>query len=235
MHGVGVDPGSCAGAFLGRWLMHAGVFLLLASVVHSALHLMAVGARIAADRPAPSQSVILREAAWSVLSSCSVVTAIDLLLDGFLAQDASRTAGFDGRGWLEIALTASFLVLWGDAHFYWTHRMLHAVPSLYRHVHSIHHHSRHPNAFSGLCFHPVESLIYFSQLGIFFACPQLSAWRPLFKWGTILMPVATHHGFDDTSIGGHSTFHHAHHVRVIGNFGGLHALWDRVAGTLLPG
>jgi sterol desaturase/sphingolipid hydroxylase (fatty acid hydroxylase superfamily) len=148
--------------------MHAGVFLLLASVVHSALHLMAVGARIAADRPAPSQSVILREAAWSVLSSCSIVTVIDMLLDGFLAQDGSRMAGFDG-GWLELALTASFLVLWGDAHFYWTHRMLHAVPSLYRHVHSIHHHSRHPNALSGLCFHPVESLIYFSQLGIFFA------------------------------------------------------------------
>ena len=237
---------SVARAFLERWLLHAGAFLLLSSVVHVALHFVTVGAtRIAADRPAPRGSVILREATLSVFSSCSIVTAIDMLLDGYLAQDSSGTA--DSEVLLHLCIipcphtlcsffiTASLLVLWGDAHFYWTHRMLHSVPFLYRHVHQVHHHSRYPNAFSGLCFHPVESLIYFSQLGIFVARPDLSAWRPLFKWGTILMPVATHHGFDDTRIGGHSTFHHAHHVRVVGNFGGLHAQWDRIFGTLLAG
>ena len=237
---------SVARVFLEHWLLHVGTFLLLSSVVH-ALHFVTVGAtRIATDRSAPSGSVILRETTLSVFSSYSIVTVIDVLLDGYLVQDSSGTVDSEvgaqflhhciiPRTLCSFFITVSLLVLWGDTHFYWTHRMLHWVSFLYNHVHQVHHHSRYPNTFSGLCFHPVESLIYFSQLGIFVARPDLSAWRHLFKWGTILMPVATHHGFDDTRIGGHSTFHHAHHVRVVGNFGGLHAQWDRIFGTLLAG
>jgi len=207
---------------------------MVASGVHIALHCLASRHRIAADRPSPLPSVLRREIVWSVCSSCSIVTLIDMLLDSMDQSSGMAEGGLLESGWGKLMFTLLFLVLWGDTHFYWTHRLLHAVPFLYRRVHSVHHQSRNPNAFSGLCFHPIESLVYFSQLGIFALCPGLCAWRTLFKWGTILMPVTTHHGFDDSFLGGHSTFHHAHHVRVVGNFGGLHPLWDRVAGTLLP-
>ena len=40
------------------------------------------------------------------------------------------------------------LYLWGDFHFYWTHRMLH-THWFYKNVHKIHHESYNPDPFSG--------------------------------------------------------------------------------------
>ena len=43
------------------------------------------------------------------------------------------------------------LYLWGDFHFYWTHRMLH-THWFYKNVHKIHHESYNPDPFSGKYF-----------------------------------------------------------------------------------
>ena len=43
------------------------------------------------------------------------------------------------------------LYLWGDFHFYWTHRMLH-TQWFYKSVHKIHHESYNPDPFSGKYF-----------------------------------------------------------------------------------
>ena len=61
----------------------------------------------------------------------------------------------------------SQLVLWilcaallAEAHFFWTHRMLHAVPFLYRHVHKVHRAFVDPNPFVRACLPSVWSAIY---------------------------------------------------------------------------
>lgn len=99
----------------------------------------------------------------------------------------------------------------------------------YKHVHRIHHLSKDPEPFSGLAFHPVESFLYFTALSIT-ALEELRSIRRVVSIGLLLFPVATHHGFDDRL--GLSRYHHDHHVRVVGNFGGF-SLWDRVFGTTL--
>ena len=79
-------------------------------------------------------------------------------------------------------LTIPLVYMWGDAHFYWTHRLLH-TPWLYKRydvkiaiiavvashivdeprVHKEHHESFNPDPFSGLSMHWAESTIYFSS------------------------------------------------------------------------
>ena len=53
------------------------------------------------------------------------------------------------------------MFLWGDFHFYWTHRLLH-TPWFYKSVHKTHHESYNPDPFSGLSMHWFESAVYFS-------------------------------------------------------------------------
>ena len=79
-------------------------------------------------------------------------------------------------------MTIPLVYMWGDAHFYWTHRLLH-TPWLYKRcdvkiaiiaavtshivdeprVHKEHHESFNPDPFSGLSMHWAESTIYFSS------------------------------------------------------------------------
>ena len=54
------------------------------------------------------------------------------------------------------------MYIWGDFHFYWTHRLLH-TQMLYKAVHKVHHQSFNPDPFSGLSMHWFESAIYFSS------------------------------------------------------------------------
>ena len=48
-----------------------------------------------------------------------------------------------------------------EAHFYFTHRLLHWKP-LYRTAHYLHHKNTHTGPWSGLSMHPIEHLIYFT-------------------------------------------------------------------------
>jgi len=78
---------------------------------------------------------------------------------------------------------------WRVPHFYLIHRLMHPwktakthggtggigmimdmIPDigriLYKYIHSIHHKSHNPTAFSGTSMHPVESVLYYSAAGI---------------------------------------------------------------------
>ena len=71
---------------------------------------------------------------------------------------------------------------WRLPHFYLTHRLmhpwktaasggvLHYLPDigrfLFKHVHSLHHKSQNPTAFSGTSMHPVEAFCYYSAAGV---------------------------------------------------------------------
>ena len=81
---------------------------------------------------------------------------------------------------LPLLLGGLCLYLWGDCHFYWTHRFLH-TSFFYKRVHKIHHESFNPNGFSGLSMHWFESIVYFSSAPIVALLAPIWLARILFK------------------------------------------------------
>lgn len=105
---------------------------------------------------------VLRHELWYGVSSMIIVS----LYDAAIRWDIDAGHGFT-RVDPKLTLSPAALTLWilcaallAEAHFYWTHRMLHASSWLYRNVHKVHHVSHDPNPLSGISFHPVEGAIY---------------------------------------------------------------------------
>eukprot|EP00759_Apiculatamorpha_spiralis_P003953 PhF_6_TR12244/c0_g1_i2/m.19387 len=111
-------------------------------------------------------------------------------------------------------------------HFYAIHRAMHPWRTkhvydlgkvLYRHVHSLHHKSYNPTAFSGTSMHPVESTGYYSA-GVL---PALAGLHPLCAIATIVDCAVGawlgHDGFFSPGAGDY--FHYLHHKLFDGNYG----------------
>lgn len=132
-----------------------------------------------------------------------------------------------------IILTIAALFVWIDAHFYFSHRLLHVVPFLYRHVHKVHHESFNPDPWSGLSFHPLEAIIYFSSLLI--ACiapiPRWAFW--LHKIALLVAPANGHHGHEVPYLPSlfSSDHHYLHHAHFNCNYGSPTPFWDWAFGT----
>jgi sterol desaturase/sphingolipid hydroxylase (fatty acid hydroxylase superfamily) len=117
-------------------------------------------------------SSLLREALWC----CCTAAMAGLLEVGVLHASATGriTAVHSADDWWACSRTIFFMVTWfytQNVQFYCMHRALHAwgttsIPDigawLYRNVHSLHHESKSPTAFSGISMHPLESALYLS-------------------------------------------------------------------------
>jgi len=148
----------------------------------------------------PAPEVVQREFVRS-LESTLVLVGWDCLVEARLLRSGAvpLLAGAAGLGgWLECA---AFALLWSEFHFYMYHRASHEVKWVYRNIHKVHHESVNPNPFSGLSFHPVESLVYFSSLplGLLLASRLgLVLTRPMyevFKFALLLAPATGHLGY----------------------------------------
>merc|ERR1719419_188770 len=128
---------------------------------------------------------------------------------------------------------------WRIPHFYAMHRVMHPwkttlVPDvgkfLYRHVHSLHHKSYNPTAFSGTSMHVVEATLYYS-----------AGLMPVLMGG--LHPVVALAWIIDCAVGawlGHDGFqwpgsgdyfHNLHHKHFDCNYGAQHVPIDLLFGT----
>ena len=192
---------------------------------------------------APSYAVLRHELLYG-LGSVLVLS----VYDAAVLWDVATGAGYT-RVDPELQLSLGFMAVWvvfagllAEAHFYWTHRALHASPFLYRHVHKVHHESRDPNPLSGISFHPVESAIYFSSVlvGVVLLPMNMGlyhAWRI----ALFLAPIGGHVGLGSPSSPSAartilyplhmiSHYHYIHHTKSHCNFGGF-ILWDWICGT----
>ena len=115
-----------------------------------------------------------------------------------------------------------FALLWlmvpllHELHFYCVHRLIH-IPWLYKRVHYLHHRNINPGPWSGLSMHPVEHLLYFSGVLIYFVVPA----HPLHFLNVSMLaglsPAQGHSGFDriatgeDKSVNFSYYAHYLHH------------------------
>jgi len=119
---------------------------------------------------------------------------------------------------------------WRDFHFYFAHRFSH-IRAVYKYVHSLHHRNTDPEPFSGLCMHPVEHLIYFSNAltpSLFIGLSPI-----VYMWNFMhlsLAPGAGHSGFEDHWQA--DQYHYAHHAKFECNYGSPSTGWiDQLCGT----
>jgi len=186
----------------------------------------------------PSNSLIGREVFRS-LRGVAICTLYEVLVNRFhqagsLPSDITPDffkLGPDGSASLLAHLVIfPLLYLWADAHFYWTHRLLH-TSWLYKRVHKEHHESFNPDPFSGLSMHWVESSIYFSSALL--VAPVVPLWQfRLLSIGLLIFPLEGHWGYGDWG-NEQSVNHYLHHAKFNWNYGSS-PMWDHLMGTNYP-
>mmetsp|Transcript_36580 Transcript_36580/g.102218 ORF Transcript_36580/g.102218 Transcript_36580/m.102218 type:complete len:296 (+) Transcript_36580:3-890(+) len=119
---------------------------------------------------------------------------------------------------------------WREHHFYFAHRFTH-IRALYKYVHSLHHRNTDPEPFSGLCMHPVEHLLYFSNAltpVLYLRCSPFIYFFIFMHLG--LAPGAGHSGFEDHWQA--DQYHYIHHAKFECNYGSPTSGWiDQFFGT----
>jgi sterol desaturase/sphingolipid hydroxylase (fatty acid hydroxylase superfamily) len=90
--------------------------------------------------------------------------------------------------------------LWRELHFYLMHRMIH-WPLLYRTVHKYHHNSVNPTPWTGLAMHPVEHLLYFSGVVLYWFIPAHPVHSVFHLAHCMLASAPGHVGFDKVVVG----------------------------------
>ena len=123
----------------------------------------------------PLQRQLPHDFVWATCSAL-VATGWEVSLLHLWGRGSLALSAFPGDAWFTDPTTLALLLALPYiqiVHFWATHRLMHkwgttVIPDigqfLYTHVHSLHHKSRDPTAFSGISMHPVESALFFTTL-----------------------------------------------------------------------
>jgi len=176
---------------------------------------------------------------WTLTSGVGAMTFFEVLYWWAVANDAAPVMAFAGAEIWFVAWIFALPIL-GSTHFYWVHRFLH-WPPLYRKVHVLHHRSTTIGPWSGISMHPVESVLYMSDLLIHFLVPTHPVIFLLHLYVKGMGPAFTHAGFETVAVGntrlvGAGDFHHQLHHRFFEcNYGTADTPWDRWFGSFHDG
>jgi len=176
---------------------------------------------------------------WSCCSAVPIWTAYQAVTFWLQANGFAPTVDWQAHP-IYCVLLILLTPLWLEVHFYFTHRMIH-WPLLYRYVHSLHHKNINVGPWSGLAMHPIEHLIYFSAVMLYWIIPS----HPFHSLFLLIQlgfgPALQHHGFDRLVLGRKTTFntdnymHYLHHKYVTVNFGVEMVPLDKWLGTFHDG
>jgi sterol desaturase/sphingolipid hydroxylase (fatty acid hydroxylase superfamily) len=152
---------------------------------------------------------------YTLASGVPIWTAYELLLLWAYANGVAPMISFADHPVGFIAVF--FLVpLIHEVGFYFAHRLLH-VPFLYDIAHKLHHRNVSPGPWSGLSMHPLEHLIYFSSILLFFVIPSHPVHMINLASRLGVAPAQGHTGFDRLVLGDEATMdvsyyaHYLHH------------------------
>ena len=131
---------------------------------------------------------------------------------------------------------ALLIPLFHEFHFFCIHRLIH-IPFLYKWVHSVHHNSINPSPWSSLSMHPVEHLLYWSDILIHFVVPSHPLLMLYHLQVTGTGAVVGHIGFDKietsetSAFDSHAYAHYLHHKYFEVNYGDGTVPLDKLFGT----
>jgi len=139
-------------------------------------------------------------------------------------------------------MTFPLMLIIHDTYFYWMHRAIHH-PSLFRHVHLVHHKSTNPSPWAAYAFHPWEAILEAAIFPIFvFIMPVHLSAVFLFFLFQIGYNVYGHLGYELYPKGFNkhwlgkwintSVHHNLHHKHFDNGYGLYFTFWDRVMGTM---
>ena len=176
---------------------------------------------------------------WTLASGVTVWTAFEVLYFWAAANGYAPGLRF-AEAPIWFALWFVLIPIWTSFHFYWVHRLLH-WPPLYTRVHALHHRNVNVGPWSGLSMHPVEHLIYFTNIAIHFVVPSHPAHVLFHFYVQGLNPLLSHSGFDGIVAGDRKRFqagdffHQLHHRYFECNYGTAEVPWDVVFGSFHDG
>jgi sterol desaturase/sphingolipid hydroxylase (fatty acid hydroxylase superfamily) len=176
---------------------------------------------------------------WNLVSAVPIWTAYEVLTLWLQANGSIPSISWRTH---PVYCTALMFVipLFEDVHFYAVHRLLHWRP-LYRAVHSLHHKNVNPGPWSGLAMHPVEHILFFSSVLLYWIVPS----HPLHVIFSLqllaLTPSQGHSGFHRVVLGSRVTLpndnyiHYLHHKYFVVNFASEYIPLDKWFGTFHDG
>ena len=176
---------------------------------------------------------------WTLASGVTVWTLYEVAMFWALANGWAPL--LDARAhpvWFALIL---FLTpVWISFHFYWIHRALH-WPPLYRLAHALHHRNVNVGPWSGFSMHPVEHVMFLSNVLIHLVVPAHPIHIMFALQHQALTGASSHTGFENLMVGEKprfalGTFHHQLHHRYFDcNYGNLEVPWDKLFGSFHDG
>ena len=190
----------------------------------------------------PGRAVVIHERQYLAINR--VATLLLIGLTAYLWSAGVVRLRLDRPGLLSFAAEMGLYLAGLDVYTYGVHRLMH-TRFLYRHVHTVHHGSRAPNALTAFSFHPFEWLV----LGLYFPLSLMT-----FDYHVVTLAVVSvlqgflttmpHCGYEYASRGWYRNrvsrllliafFHELHHQRTTCNYGTITTLWDRLLGRSRP-
>lgn len=147
----------------------------------------------------------------------------------------------------ELGSQLTLCLIVGDFFMYWEHRIMHAVPFLRNHIHSMHHEYTAPFSWAGGWVHPLEILIVVGLQvlpALAFASHPLTMWIFALFWTTCLIDEHSGHDvwwspyqllpFTGCPLGGGAAPHDIHHYKTFKNYSFIFIVWDRIFNSFEP-
>ena len=172
---------------------------------------------------------------WSLISGVTIWTLYETLILWSFANEWCQIVRWDEAP-IYLSLLAFSSFFWGTFHFWLVHRLLH-WPPLYKIAHDLHHRNINVGPWSGISMHPIEHILYFSGLLIFFLVPAHPVLLIFLGFQYAILPAFSHSGFEKVVLFNKFTinvgnyFHQLHHKYFEVNYGNPLAPIDKILDT----
>ena len=159
----------------------------------------------------------------SFLSGIPIWTAVQVIVLWAWANSWGNWVTWEDH-WLWLVVLTLLVPAIHEVHFFCIHRLIH-IPVFYKWVHSVHHNSINPSPWSSLSMHPIEHVLYFSEMFWHVLIPSNPVVALFQLHGTGFGAINGHIGFekleltDATALDSHAYAHHLHHKYFEVNYG----------------